>query len=417
MEKTTARYLALMVLDEIDEGRYSHLAAQSASLFSLQKRDREFALRCIYGVIERKMTLDYYLSLYTGKLQKTVRNILRMGLYQLLYMQVSDFAVVNESVLLAKRTRPYAAGMVNAVLRRYIREGKPTSLPRHRLDLAYSCPQWLIDRLQEEYGLPKTFAFLEDSLKAPPQYLRTNRMRITQDDLISSLSREGVEVQSHPHVPHCLKTISGNPLTTQAFQNGLFHVQDVSSQICACRAASFVRDSVLDLCAAPGGKCFTIYQECGAKVQYLACDKEKKRLSMVEEGCKRLGMPGVICKQHDATKPWKDSQTFSVVLCDLPCSGFGVIRRKPEIKYKTKQQIAPLPELQKAILHNASQYVRQKGVLLYSTCTLLPEENRCQTACFLKEHPDFTKIEEKTFFADALKGDGFYYALLERRGK
>lgn len=416
MEKHTARSVALSVLNAMEDGKLSHLALKSPALSSLSKQDKEFAIRCICGVIERKITLDYFLSLYTKRLKKNLRNILRLGLYQIQYMNSPDFAVVSESVELAKRTCPYASSLVNAVLRKFLREKDKITIPNGRDDIKYSCPPWLLKRLEEECGKEEAHSFLEDSLKPAPIYLRTNILKTTDEQLIELLKAEGVEAKVHPDVPNCIKVISGNPIDTAPFKEGLFHVQDVSSQVFINEIASYKPKNVLDICAAPGGKSFTLYQQLDEIEEFLSCDLHEKRLNLLKEGANRLRFNKIKFQKQDAKDAKWDSK-YDIVLCDLPCSGFGVIRRKPEIKYKTQEEIAPLKSLQREILQNAATAVFKKGGrLIYSTCTLLSEENTQQVAWFLKRNPSFSLETERTLLPSDFGGDGFYFAILQSDG-
>lgn len=416
MGKNTARSVALSLLNAMEEGKLSHLALKSPDLSNLSKQDKEFAVRCICGVMKRKITLDYFLSLYTKKLKKNLRNILRLGLYQIQYMEVPDFAVVSESVELAKRTCPYASSLVNAVLRKFLREKDGITIPKDRDDIKYSCSLWLLKRLEEECGEKEAHSFLEDSLNPAPLYLRTNILRTTDKQLIETLKAEEVEAVVHPDVPNCIKVISGNPIDTVPFEEGLFHVQDVSSQVFINTVASYKPKNVLDICAAPGGKSFTLYQQLNEIEEFLSCDLHEKRLNLLKEGANRLHFNKIEFQKQDAKNAKWDSK-YDVVLCDLPCSGFGVIRRKPEIKYKTREEITPLKSLQREILQNAATALSKKGgKLIYSTCTLLPEENTQQVTWFLKRNPSFSLETERTLLTSDFGGDGFYYAILRSNG-
>lgn len=439
MTDQTARELALSALLKMDkQGAYSNLAfdgllAQS----SLSPRDRDLAARLFYGVLETKITLDYLIAgrstMKFEKLSPDVRNILRLGLYQVLYLDLEDFAAVNESVNLVKaRGKKSAAGFVNAILRGFIRDGKKIELPEdpdERLCVAYSCPVWLVKSFAAEYGRKETEEILKSQLGRPPLTLRVNPLKTTAEQLCVQLEREGCRARPCPALENCVEVQGGGTLTkTKAFEQGLFHTQDISSQLCARTVASFSPFSVLDVCAAPGGKTFTIAQELGGEAIVTACDLHQKRVGLIEQGARRLGLSCVTAVQSDASKPNQSFGQFDAVLCDVPCSGFGVIRRKPEIKYKPQESLAGLPAIQENILQVSSAYVKAGGVLVYSTCTLAKRENEAVVDAFLQNNPDFAPASlpdfiqkydpnadfRITFLPEMLNSDGFFLAVLQK---
>jgi 16S rRNA (cytosine967-C5)-methyltransferase len=427
-------YDALFRLEK--DHSYSNLILDaSLKKSALSGQDKGFASRLFYGVIERKLTLDHIVSCYSKqpleRLHLGVRIILWMGLYQLLYLDTPDSAAVNESVKLTSSVKPGAKGFVNAVLRQFIRDGKSVSYPEDslkRLSIQYSCPEWLVAQYRRDYGAERMKEILENSLLPPPITLRVNSLKISGQELAVRLKQEGIETLPVSGMSHCLAVVKGNPVESRAFAEGLFHVQDIASQLCAFVAASRRPKRLFDLCAAPGGKSFTIAEEIfpqGGTV--FSFDLHPKRVRLIENGAKRLGLTeAVSASVADASVYFAELGQADCVLCDVPCSGLGVIRRKPEIKYKPMAEIKNLPLIQLNILENASNYVVPGGFLVYSTCSLSKLENEQVVETFLKKNPSFAPeqlpelpfLEERgfqaTFFPVPDGPDGFYLALMKR---
>lgn len=417
---------------------YSNILLNSAFDESgLSERDRAFAAALFYGVTERKMTLDYIIDQYrTSKneeLRPEIIAVLRCGVYQLTYMpSVPDSAAVNESVKLCKKFKQFgAAGFVNALLRNFIRNKKAVDYskldPVERLSIEYSCPQWIARKLMAEYGEETCVGVLNASLGAPPVYARVNTVKINEPDLVDVLKREGIKAAINPKLPGCVKIEkTGDIEKSKAFADGLFHIQDVSSQLCCLTLRPVVNETVLDICAAPGGKSFTMAEIMGNNGRVISMDLYDKRVKLIEGGAERLGLKIVEPRVNNATKFNKELPIADKVLCDVPCSGLGVIRRKPEIKYKDEADFKDLPVLQKGILDVSARYVKVGGTLVYSTCTLSRAENDEVAAEFVKSHPEFSPIVQqipyegaencfkRTFFPDEDGGDGFFTASFRR---
>lgn len=431
-----ARFVVLDSLLRLEKDRsYSNLILDVALQKSgLSDRDKGFASRLFYGVLERKLTLDYILSCYSKqpleRLDLKIRIILWMGLYQLLFLDTPEPAAVNESVKLAAAAKPGAKGFVNALLRQFIRDGRTCpepDEPLQRLGIRYSCPVWLIEQYERDYGAERMEAILEDSLNPPPVTLRVNPLKVSDEELIALLREEGIETEKIPELKHCLHVVKGNPVGSKAFAEGFFHVQDIASQLCALVAAAKKPARLFDLCAAPGGKSFTIAQELaplGGMVS--SFDLHPKRVRLIESGAKRLGIQNISASEADASVFAPELGEADCVFCDVPCAGLGVIRRKPEIKYKPKESLANLPSVQLKILQNAANYVLPGGTLVYSTCSLSKMENEQVAEAFLKGHPAFepdplpklpfseTDGFQATFFPREKGPDGFYLASFKR---
>lgn len=416
------------------DGAYSNIALD----FLLSKsdygtRDRAFVSNLFYGVIERKLTLDYQLGLYTAKplckMKSDLLTILRLGAYQLLFTdKVPPSAAVNESVKLAKKNGlSHASGLVNAVLRKIDKNG--LKLPSQEnygefLSVRYSCPQWLVNKWLKEYGKEATVGILADSLGASKTYIRVNNTRVNGDELIEALSAENVSAVK-TDTENCLEIVLGGRSveSLESFKRGLFHVQDKACQLCAAALCVKQGDRVLDLCAAPGGKTYTVAENMKDKGEVLSFDIHPHRVELIKGGAERLGLKSVKALQGDALCFNKDLGEADAVLCDVPCSGFGIIGRKPEIKYKNPDEVKALPALQLEILQNGAKYVKKGGRLVYSTCTLSHSENQKVCRKFLESTTDFKAVsplknltadESITFFPHINGTDGFFIACFER---
>lgn len=420
-----ARTWAVRALIAVEEdGGYSNLVLDRLLRdAALSEEDAGLTTALFYGVLDRKRTLDWFLRPYLKrpdkKLSPTVRNALRVGAYQLLYMdRIPPFAAISESVEVVKRSRDaYAAGMTNAVLRQLQRSGAP-ALPQgntaQALSVRVSCEPWLAQRLIDDCGANRAEELLTAFLERPATFLRVNRTKIEPAALIAALAEEGAAAEPVPDRPNALRLTRGSVESTQAYRQGWFHVQDLSSQRCCDAVEARPGMAVLDLCAAPGGKTFTVAENMGGKGRIVSRDLHESRVRLIREGAARLDLANVCACQGDATRFDESLGRFDRVLCDVPCSGIGVIRRKPEIKYKPAFDPRELTEIQTTILETASRYVAPGGRLIYSTCTMLKAENGDITDAFLERHPDFAPVGEPVLQWPGQGSDGFYYACMER---
>ncbi len=398
----------------------------------LRDIDKRFISALYYGVIERRITLDEIIKKYSSrpvdKLSDAVRQILRMGLYQLLYMDsVPDNAAVNESVILAKDNKnPAVSGFVNALLRNFIRDGKklPTKNSKiYNLSVEYSCPEWLIEMWLRDYSEDVCLSMLKSSIGRAPVTARLNTCKFSFDEIVLQLKEEGVSYSVSETVPDCLELFGcGSIEKLEAYQKGMLHVQDVSCQICVSELDAKPGDTVLDMCSAPGGKTFTIAQIMNDTGKVFAFDLHEKRVNLIKSGAKRLGLDCIEASPNNAKVYNSDLPLADKVLCDVPCSGLGVIRRKPEIKYSDRVQLSGLPSVQYDILETSSRYVKVGGILIYSTCTVLREENDDVVEKFLKEHPEFEPVKlnrftdyKQTITPDMFESDGFFISKLRRK--
>lgn len=405
-------------------------------------RERAFISALFYGVLEKRIPLDdaigKYSSLSAEKIDPLVSQLLRIAVYQIVYMDsVPESAAVHESVELAKRMgKGRASGFINGVLRSFLRAGGQICLPQPTedwikwLSLTYSVPQNLIRFWEKQYPEEELEAFLQGITSRAPLFARVNTCRISPEALCARLCEEKVDAEIFSGFENCiLLHHTGSLETIRAFRDGLFHIQDLSSQVCA--SALDVRPGmrVLDCCAAPGGKTFTLAQRMGDRGEVVATDLYPQKVELIRTGAERLGLNCIRPLAADASAYSTALGQFDRVLCDAPCSGLGIIRRKPEIRYKNLDTLWDLPAIQYKILQSAAQYVKEGGRLVYSTCTLNRRENDEVTQRFLKEHPAFSAVSlpketsrflglegvsSATLMPHRNDSDGFYFALFAR---
>ena len=406
-----------------DEAYSNILLDSSFARSGLGTDKRAFAAALFYGVIERKITLDYIIKEYSSikfdRIDNNTLQLLRMGLYQLMYMNIPDNAAVNETVGLAPKR---SAGFINAVLRAFIRNGKTLDIRENNrlkaMAVEFSCNYWIVKMWAEQYGEDRAEDMLETALGKPPVYARVNNTVCTAEELTERLAEDGVKSVPVGEDGKCLKLLNAGAIEgLAAYRRGMFHIQDISSQRCCELLDPQPGETVIDMCAAPGGKSFTLAELMGGKGTVLSSDLYESRVGLIREGAARLGLDKIIQARvadaavYDSSLPAADR-----VLCDVPCSGFGVIRRKPEIKYKKKQDTEELPAIQTRILENAANYVKPSGRLVYSTCTLRREENEEVAESFAGRHADsFTLLDEQTAFPEPDGGDGFFTAVFEKK--
>lgn len=442
---SSAREAALLTLAAMERqkawsnGHLKKVLGESA----LDRRDAALATRLCFGVLQNRMLLDYYLQHYStmklGKMESKVLCNLRLGLYQMLFMtKIPTNAAVSEAVELTKKhcKNPRAAGMVNGVLRNLARhlDELPTldrRDPATYLSLLYSHPKWLVEDLARRLPAGETEALLRWDNGEPPVTVQVNTCRTTTSAVIASLEGEGVTVQRHPWLPDCLVlSATGDLAQRQAYLDGSLYAQDPAAKLAVLAAGLTPGQKVLDVCAAPGGKSFAAAMAMEDRGEIRSCDIHAHKKGLIEAGAQRLGLTCITAQVADAKKPRKGwAGAFDTVIADVPCSGLGVIRKKPEIRYKKQEELTELPKIQGDILDNVAAYVRPGGVLLYSTCTLREEENEAVVSAFLAAHPDFCPegftlpgpIGEVaggqcTLWPHRTETDGFFIAKLRRKG-
>ena len=422
VKKTTARSLALESLIALErDGRYSNLEINSALVASsLEGVDRGLYTRLVYGVTERRITLDYILGKYSripaADLDPDVRCALRMGIYQLVWMdRIPEHAAVGESAgLVAKRS----TGFVNAILRSFLRDGKKFDLPDRNADfmtylsVAYSVPRDLCELLYCSVG--EEIEALLDAMNREPQIaLRVNRLKLTAEE---AAAKTGGAISKI--APDIVKVPSLDETVKAGIDEGLWFVQDEASRITSASVGAKDGELVVDTCACPGGKSFSMAIDMHNSGTLYSFDLHKNKLSLIRSGAEKLGITMIETGCRDARNP--DEALLGKadrVLCDAPCSGLGVIAKKPDIRYKDLSAVGHLPEIQYPVLCGAAAYVKAGGTLVYSTCTINRAENEEIVEKFLAEHPDFVLTGEgmRTFYPHRDGCDGFFCAVMLKK--
>ena len=365
----------------------------------LDSRDAALATRLCYGVVQNRGKLDFYLQqLLTGKLKDlhpVVRDILHLGLYQIYELdKIPDSAAVNEAVVLTKKynRNPKASSLVNGVLRTAVRTKGQLKEPTSYAD-KYSHPDPLISLLKANVPKGKLEPMLMANNAAPQTVVQVNTLRTTVEALTKVLEGEGLTVRPHGWMENA-RVISGTGNLEQlpSFRDGLYYVQDPAAKLTAlCAKLPDDRDiRLLDCCAAPGGKSFASAIAMGGRGEILSCDVHEHKVGLIQNGAARLGLPNItaLCQDATAFRPdWEEA--MDCVIADVPCSGLGIIRKKPDIRYKNLSELEELPQLQLQILRNQARYVKKGGVLMYATCTILRRENEDVVAAFLEENKEF----------------------------
>ena len=431
-----ARDAAVRLLLKIErDDAYSTLSVAEDSGNNRFPDGREQALfaALVYGVLERRVALDYNIALYLTaplkKLHPKTLCVLRVGAYQLLYLdKIPARAAVSEAVAQARRMGVgFAANLVNAVLRKLAEAGERFPGPSDEkayLSVRYSCPPPLLEHFLTCYGRERTEAILAAFVGRRTLFLRLNPLK--GEDVVARLTAEGLTVRP-TDLEGCVSVgRTGDIAALPPFREGLFHVQDRSSQLCCKLLGAKPGETVVDCCAAPGGKSFTVAEYMNDEGVLYANDLYEHKRKLIEEGAVRLGLSCVRALCGDAMDLPEKLPPADRVLCDVPCSGLGVIGRKPEIRYKDPSSFAALPDLQYRLLKRCSAMVKPGGTLLYSTCTLNPAENEGVCDRFLAETPGFAVSDDpfcaslrgearyQTFFPEPEGGDGFFVALFRR---
>ena len=434
-DSVNTRELALMSLIEINEkGQYSHLVLRQVldKYQYLSKQDRAFISRLVEGTLEYQIKLDYIIDSFSktkvSKMKPFIRNLLRMSIYQMKYMDsVPDSAVCNEAVKLAKRHKfGQLSGFVNGVLRNISRQADTVKFPgRDRitdyLSIEYSMPKWLVEKFEKQYGDVETEEILKGFQRPNTISIRVNTSQISPDELKNNLEAEGVSV--YPVIVDGEKleyafVISGFDYISklESFQKGLFYIQDVSSMMVAEAAGPKEGDYVIDVCAAPGGKSTHIAELLKGSGHVDARDLTDYKVSLIEDNIARCRLDNIDARVWDARVLDRESvDKADVLVCDLPCSGIGVLGRKKDIRYKiNEEQLEELVELQRQILDTVYCYVKPQGKLIYSTCTINRDENEDNIKWFLDKYPQFCLVEKRQMLPGQVGNDGFFIAELIR---
>ncbi|MBE6631572.1 MAG: 16S rRNA (cytosine(967)-C(5))-methyltransferase RsmB [Ruminococcaceae bacterium] len=426
------RELAYLSLEKCaSAGRYSNIETDTViKRNEMQDRDRALYTELVYGTLEKEINIDHVISLFSRipveKIEKKLLVLLRMGIYQILYLsRIPDSAACNETVELCKKySHKGADKFVNAVLRSVVRNKDNIEYPDEKKDIyaylsaKYSVPKWIAEKWDADYGRERTVKILETLEERPPLCLRTNTLKTSRDELFKKLMAEGYECKKTELSENGIK-IYGNVSvpSLSAIEEGLAIVQDEASQLCAEAVDAKAGETVIDTCACPGGKSFSMSISMGNEGKLYSFDLHENKLSLVKNGALRLGINIIETGRADGREGKEELfGKADRVLCDVPCSGLGVIAKKPDLRHKTKEDTERLPEIQYAILNTSSAYVKKGGRLVYSTCTLNKDENEKNAERFLKEHGDFIydSFGHKTFFPYENGTDGFFVAVFKR---
>lgn len=439
------RNTALNVLMKIEQDNaYSNIALNNAIRENkLSGVDSSFVSALVYGVLERKITLDYIIKQYSKiplrKIELKTKMILRLGVLQLLFMdKIPESAAVNESVNLAKKHKlQKSSGFINGILRSITRSEEKYKLPDKSdkvlyYSVKYSAPQELVKLWINSYGELNTEQLLKSLGGRPKICARVNTLKSDKNLLIAELAKENVKAEGIPFLENAVSlTETGSIERLSAYKSGKLHIQDASSQLCVDFLSPKPREVLLDICSAPGGKSFTAAQYMGDRGKIFACDLYDHKLKLISDGAKRLGIHSIVTLKRDGASSDVSLPLADKILCDVPCSGLGILSRKPEIRYKDNLITEDLPELQYKILCQSAQYLANGGRLVYSTCTLNPAENNKNARRFLEEHPDFYGVKlslppqinraidendyEITLMPHTSGTDGFYIAVFGKK--
>lgn len=445
-KKKNVRDTALQLLETIEKNQaYSNLLLNNAiEKNEISSIDVGLLTELVYGTLQRKMTLDFYLKPFiekNKKLQSWVINLLRMTLYQMVYLdKIPERAAIYEAVEIAKRRgHKGIASLVNGVLRSIQRNGLPSldSIvdPAERISIETSHPLWLVKRWVDQFGVEKTREMCDVNLTAPLQTGRVNLTRISRDECLDLLEEEGFEVEPSPILPEAIKSLRGNLASSKAFKYGLLTIQDESSMLVAHALGIKEEEVILDACAAPGGKTTHIAEKLANSGKVISLDLHEHKVKLISENAERLGLENIEAQKMDSRQAADQFEKESIdrVLLDAPCSGLGVMRRKPDMKYTKKEQdLSQLQTIQLSLLESVGPLLKAGGTLVYSTCTVDREENQEVIEKFLREHPEF---EGDTTFAERMPetirplingydvqilpqdfgSDGFYIACLRKK--
>lgn len=443
--KKTVREVAMDLLLTIEKNQsYSNLLLNNAiRQQQISAKDVGLLTELIYGTLQRRMALDYFLKPFIKnpkKIENWVFHLLRLTLYQMVYLdKIPDRAAIHEAVEIAKkRGHKGVAGLVNGVLRAVQREGVPSfekvADPVERLSLETSHPLWLVKRWESQFGFERTKEMCEVNLTSPLQAARVNLTKISREDCVLLLEEEGYEVEASPIIPEAIRALRGNLAASKAFYEGLLTIQDESSMLVAYALGPKVNESILDACAAPGGKSTHIAEKLNLTGEVISLDLHEHKVRLINENASRLGLHNINAQQFDSQKAGEHfkEESFDRVLLDAPCSGLGVMRRKPDIKYtKSEQDISRLSEIQLKLLKSVAPLVKKGGTLVYSTCTVDIQENKQTINRFLQENSKFSGDDtfksrmpeavqplitgfDLQIFPQDIGSDGFYMAVLKR---
>ena len=431
------RKIALRLLSDYESrGAYSNLALSSHLVDPLTVSERATLTALFYTTVERKLTLDYYIGALAGRsvedLDPYTRNVLRLGLCQIVYMdRIPDYAAVNETVKLGRGGGERA--LLNGVLRRAVKEKDSLPLPPkeknyHRyLSLKHSIPLWIVRHAFSLFDEEEAVRYLESVNEKPPLTVTVNTTKISRDDYLRALLHAGISAEATKRSPTGVRILDPiQPKGLYGYTDGLFFVQDEASALVALALDARAGERVIDVCACPGGKSFGAALTMGDVGEVLAMDLHESKLPLVEDGARRLGLSSVRVMAHDATAA-DESLIGSAdrLICDVPCSGLGVLWKKPDLRYKSEESVGALPALSLSILNESVRYLKRGGTMVFSTCTTRREENEEVLAAFLDAHPEMSRVPFSDGLCEYKDGvcrtfahrdgcDGFFIAKLQK---
>ena len=403
----SVKYVTMGLISKVDKGAYSNIVLNDAFReFFLSPKEKAFMTEIFYGVIRNKKFLDYIIDIYTKDIRKEwIRNLLRISIYQITFMNSDDKGVVWEATELAKKYSVAISKFINGTLRNYLRN-KDSELKRlddeKNYEVLYSIPRWFYDTLEKQYGNDNLKQAITSLKKIPYLSVRVNKLKYSEEEFEEFLKEKDIQIIKKVDTVYYVN--SGLIINSEEFKTGKIIAQDASSYLAAKNLGAMPNELVLDICAAPGGKTAVLAEEMKNSGEVIAIDIHQHKIKLIDTNMKKLGIDIVKAIVIDARNVNKQGRKFDKILVDVPCSGYGVIRKKPEILYsKNKENIEELAKLQLEILNSAADILKDGGELIYSTCTITDEENTNNIKKFLEERKEF-KVE-KLYIPENVLGD------------
>ena len=403
----SVKYVTMGLISKVDKGAYSNIVLNDAFReFFLSPKEKAFMTEIFYGVIRNKKFLDYIIERYTKDIRKEwIRNLLRISIYQITFMDSDDKGVVWEATELAKKYSIAISKFINGTLRNYLRN-KDSELKRlddeKNYEILYSIPKWFYDTLEKQYGNDNLKQAITSLKKIPYLSVRVNKLKYSEEEFEEFLKDKDIQIIKKVDTVYYVN--SGLIINSEEFKTGKIIAQDASSYLAAKNLGVMPNELVLDICAAPGGKTAVLAEEMKNSGEVIAIDVHQHKIKLIDTNMKKLGIDIVKAIVMDARNVNKQGRKFDKILVDVPCSGYGVIRKKPEILYsKNRENIEELAKLQLEILNSAADILKDGGELIYSTCTITDEENTNNIKKFLEERKEF-KVE-KLYIPENVSGD------------
>ena len=403
----SVKYVTMGLISQVDKGAYSNIVLNDAFReFFLSPKEKAFMTEIFYGVIRNKKFLDYIIDIYTKDIRKEwIRNLLRISIYQITFMDSDNKGVVWEATELAKKYSIGISKFINGTLRNYLRN-KDSELKRlddeKNYEVLYSIPKWFYDTLEKQYGNDNLKQAITSLKKIPYLSVRVNKLKYSEEEFEEFLKEKDIQIIKKVDTVYYVN--SGLIINSEEFKTGKIIAQDASSYLAAKNLGAIPNELVLDICAAPGGKTAVLAEEMKNSGEVIAIDIHQHKIKLIDTNMKKLEIDIVKAIVMDARNVNKQGRKFDKILVDVPCSGYGVIRKKPEILYsKNRENIEELAKLQLEILNSAADILKDGGELIYSTCTIIAEENTDNIEKFLEERKEFKA--EKLYIPESVLGD------------